>query len=115
MTKPDDNGKYDVGKMFAYEKECNAEGVWEITDKPKLDIIKEHFLKPKPVLWQSNPTLKRTVISVGIGSVHLVVVARDPGTLMGKVYTSGLNSFGQLGQGDDSKDTSSHALTLVRT
>lgn len=112
MTKPDAYGKYDVAQTFAYKQERDEEG--ELYDEPDIDIIKEHFLTPKPVIWQSNPKLKRIVISVGVGVTHLVVAARDPGQLHGKVYTSGVNSYGQLGHGDDGKDTTRHELTLVR-
>jgi hypothetical protein len=112
MTQPDAGGNYNLGITFTYEPKQNADGDWE--DQPNIDMIKEHYFKPKHVLWQSNPSQKRIVISVGVGVTHLVVAARDPGQLHGKVYTSGMNTFGQLGQGDDRKETSRHALTLVR-
>jgi alpha-tubulin suppressor-like RCC1 family protein len=113
MTQPGNDGKYEVSKTFSYKKERNKQGEWELTENPDLDLMKEHFLKPKHILWQCNPSLKRSVISVAIGRNHLVVAARDPGLSVGKVYTSGVNAYGQLGLGDEGKGTDRHALTLV--
>jgi hypothetical protein len=115
MTQPGTDGKYDLGKGFYYKKRKNDEGQWELTNEPDTDIVRKHFLTPKPVLWQDPPHLQRTVISVGIGSAHLVVVARDHGQWHGHVYTSGDNTDGQLGLGDDGRGTNRHALTLVRS
>lgn len=77
-------------------------------------IFNELFLKPKLVVWQSNPTLKRTVVSVAIGSAHLVVTARDLDHLEARIYTSGCDTFGQLGHGDGGRGVNRHALTMVR-
>jgi hypothetical protein len=109
-----ENGPYDVGRDFVYLKKANEHGVLELTRDADINKLKEHFLKPKHVMWASNPHIKRVVTTVGLGSYHMAVAARDPGDIQAKLYTSGLNSFGQLGHGDAGKDTHRHALTLVR-
>jgi alpha-tubulin suppressor-like RCC1 family protein len=50
------------------------------------------------------------VIAVATGNYHLLVVARDPGSYFGKVYSSGANNYGQLGLGDEQER---HALTHI--
>jgi hypothetical protein len=118
MTKPDEYGQYDLGRPFFYRNvqiTDDETGTTFTDSKPNLDLVKEHFLKPQPVQWATsctNPALKRTVIAVGLGFFHILVAARDPGQFEAKLYTSGLNNFGQLGHGDD--NISRHALTLVR-
>lgn len=68
MTEPGPHGRYELGEPYFY----NELGV------PNLEIVKKHFLTPKPVLW-ANLTVKRTVIAVAVGEFHLLVSARDPG------------------------------------
>ena len=115
MTNTKADGTYDVGSDFIYKKELDEKGEWVKSNEPDEDIVKEHFLKPKHVLWQSNPHLKRSVLSVAIGVSHLVVAARDPGEMHAHVYTSGGNGYGQLGHGDvgSGAEHQRHALTLV--
>jgi alpha-tubulin suppressor-like RCC1 family protein len=57
------------------------------------------------------------VISASVGSIHILVVARDPGSSLGKVYSSGGNNYGQLGHGDNTVHHGSkaarHKLKLI--
>lgn len=92
---PKKPGNYDVGRD-SY--------VSEVDDKKAYDcaLLREKFLTPAPVRFagiMSMPTMKKTVISVGCGENHLLVAARDPGSFESQVYSCGLNSFGQLGNG----------------
>ena len=73
-------------------------------------ILEQHFLRPKPVLFAHRPAITPKVIAVSCGVNHLLVVARDPTSSHGNLYSSGLNCSGQLGHGDD---VDRHSLTLV--
>ncbi|KAL7536659.1 hypothetical protein ACHAXR_007318 [Thalassiosira sp. AJA248-18] len=75
-----------------------ARPVPELTKKTSNEIVLEDFLKPKPVIWE-QPKLKRTVLSLSCGGMHLLVGTRDPDGL--SVYSAGLNQYGQLGHGDE--------------
>lgn len=106
MNAPrDQEGKYIITKTFMFDDQ----------GKPKADLIKEHFLTPKPVMYAHGPDLKRTVIAVEMGGYHLLVAARDPGQFQAKLWTSGLNNYGQLGLGDVGGATNRHELTLVKS
>ena len=72
------------------------------------DLIVEKFLTPSEVIWDS-PFTGRRVLSVAIGSSHLVASATGAGGY-GQLYTSGLNGCFQLGHGDNK---SRHKMTLV--
>ena len=113
MTTPNDQGQYELGENLYYHRveKIDEEGKAYLDWVPDFEMAKDLFLKPKPVHWATNPKIKRTVIAVGFGSYHIMVVARDPGQFHAKLYTSGLNRFGQLGHGDL---TTRHELTLVR-
>lgn len=117
MTQPDADGNFELGKTFCYEPETDDEG--NIFLAPKEDVIRDMFLLPKAPLWDNAlPTLKKIVVGVAAGGFHLLVAARDPGQAESKLYSSGLNNYGQLGHGDvNGKDvvTDRHKLTLVRT
>jgi hypothetical protein len=58
-----------------------------------VDILRQ-FLTPQPVLLP-----RTTVLSLACGSNFTLMVARDPATGTGLVYSCGNNSFGQLGDG----------------
>ncbi|KAL7555318.1 hypothetical protein ACHAWF_018980 [Thalassiosira exigua] len=60
--------------------------------------VKEHFLTPKPPMWD-QPLLKRNVQSLSCGAFHLLVITKENGGR--SVYSSGLNKDGQLGLGDE--------------
>jgi len=87
MTTPGPDGKYDISTRW-YKDDSNGE-----IDTTK---IKEHFLTPKLALYEGIP-VKRTVIAIAMGALHLLVAARDPGQLQAKTYSSGLNNYGQTG------------------
>jgi hypothetical protein len=103
MTDPDENGNFDVSAAL-YKDATTGE-----IDHAK---VLELFLKPKHVEWnvRCQPKLPRRVIAVGLGHYHILVAARDGGSLESQVYASGLNGDGQLGLGDD---VTCHALTHV--
>ena len=85
----------------------------EITATLDPVTVQDHFLVPKRVKWESNPSQKRKVISVGIGSNHIAVVARDHKQRKAYLYTSGSNAYGQLGHGDTGcAGTNRHALLV---
>jgi alpha-tubulin suppressor-like RCC1 family protein len=73
-------------------------------------IIEQHFLRPKPVMFAHRPTITPKVIEVACGLTHILVIARDPTSPVGNLYTSGLNCSGQLGHGDT---VSRNVLALV--
>lgn len=60
-------------------------------------VVLEDFLKPKPPIW-AGPPLKRTVVAISCGGMHLLAITKEEGELC--VYSSGLNNYGQLGHGD---------------
>jgi hypothetical protein len=118
MTAPDANGNFDLGKNFCYNKVVEKNGVVDYTG-PNEEIILEHFLRPLPPIFAHGlPSLKMIVVGIGAGGHHLLVTARAPGELTSKLYSCGLNNYGQLGQGDvndPGSDISAdrHELTLV--
>jgi alpha-tubulin suppressor-like RCC1 family protein len=110
MTQPDNDGKYAIKKMFLNDV-TDSEG--DTRSVPAEAVVKESFLKPKPVIFASQPNLQRRVIEVACGMNHMLVVARNPQSVSGRgnLYSAGLNQYGQLGMGDTDER---HALTLVR-
>jgi alpha-tubulin suppressor-like RCC1 family protein len=70
-------------------------------------VLKE-FLVPKPV-----PLPSKKVISVACGETFVAVVARNEHNF-GVVYTAGNNGFGQLGNGEASKEANQLVLQPVR-
>ena len=77
-----------------------------------LKSVQEHFLTPKPAMYEWPP-IKRSVVAVAMGSNFLLVSARDPNQFQAKLYTSGLNNYGQLGHGNECVKESFHKLKLV--
>ena len=111
MTTPDKNGKYDLGKDFCFRKVYNEEG--EATSmEPNMSIINEHFLKPKPVHFNWGAPHK-TVLDVACGGFHMLVTAREPGSGLSQVYSSGMGGNGQLGHGDQGDDFRCDEFTLI--
>lgn len=86
----------------------DAEG--KLVKKMHDDILEEHFLRPKPVMFAHSPLIPPKVIAVACGLYHIVAIARDQESSQGKLYTSGFNSRGNLGHGDTDDR---HKLTLV--
>jgi hypothetical protein len=102
------------------DKEGNIDlkGMYMETIKEKLvvkpKVVQEHFLTPKPVLFEDKNN-NRSIIAVACGAFHMLVIARDNNDpkQQGKLFSCGLNNYGQLGHGDQYNDR--HALKLVRT
>mmetsp|Transcript_7217 Transcript_7217/g.10989 ORF Transcript_7217/g.10989 Transcript_7217/m.10989 type:complete len:588 (+) Transcript_7217:266-2029(+) len=63
-------------------------------------LLIENMLTPKPVLW-AGPTIKRQVLGMACGGFHMLVLVRENGSSDVRVYSSGLNQYGQLGHGDE--------------
>ena len=97
MTNPNSKGEYDLGPNF-YAK-------IGIDDA----IIREKFMTPQPPRFNWGSP-KKTVLTIGCGLYHMLVVAREPGVAETNVYATGNNGFGQLGLGDVK---TRHELTLV--
>lgn len=75
----------------------------------KQDLVMEHFLKPKPVIWAAG--LGRKIVThVGCGDTHTLVAARSPGEPSSRLYAAGMNAYGKLGMGDEIER---HEMTLV--
>jgi regulator of chromosome condensation len=64
------------------------------------ELLGKNFLNPLPVLIPAPFSKKMVAVSVACGVGHLVVVAREVGSIDSTVYASGLNETGQLGLGD---------------
>lgn len=102
MTEPNEKGEYNLNDNW-----------YSSSDGIDQQIIKEHFLTPKPVRWaDNNPVIKHSVISVGLGENHMLVAARHAGTFESFVYVSGRGDIGQLGLGEGTRRVD--ALTMVR-
>jgi alpha-tubulin suppressor-like RCC1 family protein len=83
-----------------------------MSDETREPFMQQHFLTPKRIEWPAHlPNVKRQVIAVGMGEVHLLVAVREGGSLETKVYACGHNEHGQLGLGH--RDSCSE-LTHVR-
>lgn len=97
---PDANGTYDFDKVFMVE------------GKHQMDFIRNHMLTPGPVIFGHQPNLPKTVVSIACGGCHMLVVARDQGSMDPITYAVGLNVDGQLGLGPEIDQA--HELTVVR-
>ena len=76
------------------------------TKEYNISGIQDCHLKPLEPMFD-GPKLQRMVESVSCGAYHIMVVAKDNvnGVNTLRVYTSGLNNYGQLGHGDyDDRD-----------
>ncbi len=82
--------------------------------KYHVDKLLSDYLVPKPATFADGLT-SRLVEKVVCGGYHMLVIARDSNDGQGamRIYSSGLNNYGQLGLGDHG--TARHALTKVRT
>ncbi len=79
------------------------------------DEIMRVFLTPQSARFAgpiSYPYPRKEVISVACGANHLLVLARNRGEGSATLYSSGLNSYGQLGLPEDINMV--HELTEVR-
>lgn len=101
MTTPNKEGEFDLGQNYVKNME---------TGKYKLDIVAEKFLTPGPPRWADKKGANRIVTYVACGGYHILVAAKDTPSGISKLYTSGLNNYGQLGHGDHKNR---HELTLV--
>ncbi|KAL7570326.1 hypothetical protein ACA910_017172 [Epithemia clementina (nom. ined.)] len=99
MASPNVKGEYDLGPNF-----YNPNGV---LDKK---VIREKFMMPQPPRFNWGSP-KKTVLTVGCGIFHMLVVACEPGVAETNVYSTGHNGYGQLGHGDMK---TRHELTLIR-
>jgi len=110
MTDPHpETGDYDLGKSFigeVYDKQVKDEhGNMTIEQdfRFKPHVIAEKFLKPDFVRYANTlPSQKKIATSVACGAYHLIVAARDnvADASSVRVYVSGLNNYGQLGNGN---------------
>lgn len=100
---------YDLTKPTYTIHYTDDEG--KAASRPDLDVIYEKFLNPLPPIWPRDITSKQDVVSVATGAYHLLVTAREPTSMRSRLFSSGLNNYGQLGLGD-LEDR--HQLTLVR-
>ena len=108
MTTPtmqDGRKTYDLGKPFYTDL---------TTGEVDTELVAMKFLTPQPPLW-ADGLGKKQVLDVACGQSHILVCARVPGVFETRVYSSGLNSYGQLGLGDCGPTTNRHELTLVPT
>lgn len=123
------NQVYDLGKMWIGEEYHTGEFEMERKNNEMVlkldengnkipvmkyryfeDLIKREFLTPAPVCW-AGPSVKRSVLSVACGELHLLIAARE-GNFDTKLYSSGHNGFGQLGHGDSLER---HELTSIKS
>ena len=66
------------------------------------------FLTPAPPQWAISG--KKIVMSVSLGELHILVVAKTAGESESRVYSSGQSQYGQTGHGDQLQR---HELTPV--
>jgi NADH:ubiquinone oxidoreductase subunit 3 (subunit A) len=116
MTAPDANGNYDLGKNFCYHKVVDDDDVVDYTGANEA-VILQHFLTPLPPIFAGLPS-RKMVTGIACGGHHMLVTARGPGESKSKLYSCGLNNYGQLGLGDLNDATykicaDRHELTLV--
>ena len=113
-TKPDNEGG---GADGANEttKDTIEENAPDMKTRPnyEVDKIRHEHLVPKPVVW-ADPLIKRTVLSIGCGGYHLLVISKNLHSGLTSVHSSGLNNYGQLGLGDSGGDTDRKELNEVR-
>ena len=87
-----------------------APELYKINGKVNESIIREHFLKPKPVRFNWG-SAKKSIVHVACGQSHLLVVAREPGAMETNVYASGHNGYHQT----NIKEVNAiHELTLIK-
>ncbi|EEC47678.1 predicted protein [Phaeodactylum tricornutum CCAP 1055/1] len=111
-AKKNKEGRPDLGQGFFYTtKQEDGDGNVRFVATPSL--VREHFLTPKPPIWSFGSPQKK-VINVACGSYHLLAVAREPDDAKLRVYSSGINNYGQLGQGDFGVETERHELTMIK-
>ena len=97
-----EDGTYDLNDGFFLDG--------QIVDPKK---VLDEFLTPKPPRWAGSiPYPRKVVTDVACGRYHVLVVARDPNDGVQNLYSSGNNTAGQLGHGDDE---SRHELTRVQS
>ena len=101
MAKKDASGKFDLTTNFYKNKRADSWG-WL-----NMDLLRDKFLTPLPVQYESLG--KRQVLNLACGGFHLLVVAMDKDGKV-RLYSSGLNQYGQLGLGDNEVR---HVLTKV--
>mgnify|MGYP005852568865 CR=1 FL=1 len=100
MTQPDENGQYNLDKVHnTYNEDSRYD----------LNAVNEHYMKPKPVLWEKG-TGKKIVTEVAFGMGHILVLARSPGQAASFAYSAGISNYGQTGHGDHEQR---HELTLI--
>mmetsp|Transcript_7349 Transcript_7349/g.21691 ORF Transcript_7349/g.21691 Transcript_7349/m.21691 type:complete len:629 (-) Transcript_7349:136-2022(-) len=75
-------------------------------------VLNQHMRPLSPQF--ENPSVKKTVERLACGGWHLLVVARGDDASGLSVYSTGLNNYGQLGQGDSGPDTSRSILTKIK-
>jgi regulator of chromosome condensation len=118
MTTPDAHGNYDLGKNFCYHRVVDENDVVDYQG-PNEKIINKHFLKPAaPIFAGGLPSNKMVITGIACGGHHMLVTAQGPGESASKLYSCGLNNYGQLGLGDVNDASSEvsadrHELTLV--
>jgi hypothetical protein len=123
MTTPDAHGNYDLGKNYCYHRVVDENDVVDYQG-PNEAIINEQFLKPAAPIFAGAgangraPSHKMIVTGIACGGHHMLVTARAPGEAASRLYSCGLNNYGQLGLGDvndASAEVSAdrHELTLV--
>jgi hypothetical protein len=101
MTTPSKDGKYNLRSNQYYR----------YTSDSIESIVRNQFLKPSPVRWSWGSHHNKQVVSIACGQYHLLACAREAGDTQLRLYSSGLNNYGQLGLGDNEDR---HELTLVR-
>jgi regulator of chromosome condensation len=89
-----------VGTMGELGRPVADEFMEVVTGVYDAELLGKQFLRPLPVTIPAQFSKKMVAISVACGSGHLVVVAREAGSIDSTVYASGLNTNGQLGLGD---------------
>jgi len=84
------------------------------TAKYHVDKLLSDYLTPKPATF-ADGLISRTVEKVVCGGYHMFVIARDDSDGNGamRIYSSGLNNYGQLGLGDSGVGTDRKALTKI--
>ena len=102
MATPNNKGEYDVGPQL-YSKIVDDKNVFD------LPLIREKYMTPLPPRFNWG-SARKSVVTVGCGLYHMLVVAREPDVADTHVYSTGSNGYGQLGLGDTQ---TRHELTLV--
>jgi alpha-tubulin suppressor-like RCC1 family protein len=107
---------YDVGKTFigdivkelkTKKKDGKIIQEEEETYVHNTELIAKKFLTPAPVEFESPG--RYTALDMAMGQTHMIVIARTA-TGETKVFATGLNTYGQLGLGDQRQR---HCLTEI--